>query len=135
MRLNNVKRLAKEDFAPEDQALVEKLSFALNPLLDQLNNAFNKNIDFDNLNQELLTVDVEVNASGIPKILTEIKSNLKTKINGLCVIRAINLTNDGTYPSGCPFITFDTNGSIITIKHVTGIPANKKYRLLVISIG
>ena len=135
MKLNNLKRIAKEEFPNDSQNIIEKLAFLLNPYLEQVNNAFNKNIDFDNLNQELLTIEVTLNANGVPLVQTEIKSNLKTKINGLQVIRALNLTNDGTFPTGAPFITFDLNGSTISIKHVTGIPANKKYQLTVISIG
>ena len=47
--VTNLKRLVKEDFAAEDQALVDRLSFSINPLIEQLSNAFNKNIDFQNM--------------------------------------------------------------------------------------
>lgn len=135
MRLNNIKRIIKEDFAQEDRVLIEKLAFALNPFLEQISMIFNKNIDFDNLNQEIINVTIELDANGVPKTTTQIRSTLKTKIRGIQVINAANLENDGTFPTAGPFITYSINGNLITIQHVTGIPANKRYNLSAILIG
>jgi len=135
MKLNDIKRLTTDDF-PRDQAqLISKLAFALNPFLEQIGTMFNKNIDFDNLNQEVINVTIELDASGVPKTLTDIKSNLRTKVRGLHCIRATNLENDGTFPSGAPFVSYTVLGDLIRILHVTGIPANKRYTLTLVSIG
>ena len=135
MKLTNIKRIRTEDFDKDDYALINKLAFALNPLLEQITSAFNKGIDFDNLNQEVVSITVEVNASGVPKTLLQLNSHLKGKTQGLTCINASNLENDGTFPTGTPFITFTQSGSLITIQHITGIPADKRYNLTVISIG
>lgn len=135
MRLNDLKRLVVEDFEQDDRALVQKLAFALNPFLEQISTIFNKNIDFDNLNRELLTVTVDLDMNGNPKTQTVVKSNLKTRVRGLTCVRAENLTNDGTYPTSAVFVTFSTSGNLITILNVTGIPANKRYSLTLESIG
>lgn len=135
MKLNNIKRIRTEDFPQEDRVLINKLSFALNPFLEQMGTIFNKSIDFDNLNREALTVTIELDAQGIPKTLSQIKTVLKTRIRGFNVIRAENLENDNTYPTSSPFITYTQTGELITIVHVSGIPADKRYRLSLESIG
>ena len=134
MKLNNIKRIIEEDFSQDDRLLVRKLSFSLNPFLEQISTLFNKNIDFDNLNQEVINVSVELDALGIPKTQIDIKTSLKTKIKGCHCIRAINLTNN-SYPTSAPFITFTPNGNLLRINHVAGLPANVKYELSVILIG
>lgn len=135
MKLNDIKRLSTDDFPRDQAALVSKLAFALNPFLEQISTMFNKNIDFDNLNQEVINVTVELDSSGVPKTLTDIKSNLKTKVRGLVCIRAVNLENDGTFPTNAPFVSYTVLGNLTRIQHVTGIPANKRYTLTLISYG
>lgn len=137
MKVSNLKRLVKEDFDKDDQDLVDRLAFALNPFLEQVSNAFSKGIDDENLTQQTVIVDVEVNAQGIPKSPLQIKIDptaLKTRIKGTRVILAQNLT-DSTFPTGNPFITFNVTNGLINVQHVAGIPADKKYRLSVILIG
>jgi hypothetical protein len=97
MKLNNFKRLIVEEFPQETQPTVEKLSFALNPFLEQVVNAFNKNIDFDNLNQEVIEFTVTVDANGRPTTQTELRSSLRTKVRGYIVIRAKILTDPFLY--------------------------------------
>ncbi len=135
MKITDIRRISKEDYSEEEQPLIEKLATSLNPLLDKLATVFNKNIDFDNLNQEVITFEVEVGSTGKPKAVTELKTSLRTRCRGLTVIRAENLVLDGTTPTATPFVTFGLNGSAIVINNVTGIPADKRYRLTVISYG
>lgn len=135
MKVNNLKRIVVEEFSQEDQALVEKLSFSLNPMLDQLTTAFNKNIDFDNLNQEVVEFVTEVDNSGRPKVTTELKSGLRTRVRGYLVIRAQNENPNGPLPLSTPFISYAQNELGVRVLGVTGLPANNKFRLTVIAIG
>lgn len=133
-KVTNIKRLVKEDFEADDQELVDKLAFSLNPFLEQVSAAFNKGIDDDNLNQQSMFIETELNANGVPKVPLQIKVDLKVKVKGTRVILAQNLT-DGTFPTGTPFITFTINNNLLTVQHIAGIPADKKYRLSIILIG
>lgn len=136
-KVSNIKRIVKEDFAPEDQALIDRLAFALNPFLEQVSAAFSKGIDDDNLNQQSIFVEVEVNVQGIPKTPLQIKIDttlLKTRIKGSRIILAQNLT-DGTFPTATPFLTFNVINGLINVQHVAGLPADKRFRLSVILIG
>lgn len=132
--ITNLKRIIKEDFNSEDQPLIEKLSFSLNPLLEQLTQAFNHGIDFNNLNQEYATFTLKVDGSGIPTTSSELKHSLKTRIKGIHCIRVENLT-DNTPLVGAPFVSFTTKNDLIQISQVTGLVADKQYRLSLVIIG
>lgn len=134
-RLIDVKRITVEEFAAEDRPLIEKIAFPINSFFEQVRNALNKNIDFNNLNQEIIKLDVIVESNGVPNTLTRFKSNLKTGVQGLICIAAINRSNASTRPTGAPFITFAQNENLVTIQHITGLQSGEKYGLTLISIG
>lgn len=134
MKVTNIKRINKEDFDKDSQETVDKLAFIINPFSEQIVNALNKNIDFDNLNQEIINLETQVNASGVPTINSEVKNPLKTRIKGIYCVSAQNLT-DNTLLVGAPFIVYSLNSGVITINQITGLPANKKFRLSMILIG
>lgn len=133
-KVNNIKRLIAEDFEEEYQDLVRQLSFVINPLSEQITSAFNKNIDFDNLNQEVAIVEASVNGAGVPKVELQIKVNLKTRLKGVHVINIENLT-DNSLLTGAPFVNYQliTNG--LKVNQITGLVADKKYRLTLVLIG
>jgi hypothetical protein len=134
MKITNLKRLIIEDFDKDDQNLVSKIAFSLNPLMEQLTTAFNKGIDFDNLNQQYSSFTVAVDSLGNTQVPVQIKYDLKTKLKGIQVISAENLT-DTTYPTGSPFISYQINANLITIMNITGLPANRTFRLSIVLIG
>ena len=133
-KVNNIKRIVAEDFEQEDQELVKQLGFSLNPMLEQLTSAFNKGIDFDNLNQEVSIFETTVNASGVPLSELSLKVSLRTKLKGTSIISVQNLT-DGTLLAGAPFINYELVANGIKINQITGLVANKKYRITSILIG
>lgn len=133
-KVTNIKRISKDDFNIEDQELVGRLAFAINPFLEQVTAAFNKGIDFDNLNQDFVFLETEVNETGKPKLNYELKTTIKTRPKAVFCVGANNLT-DTTYPSSAPFITYTTNNNIIQILNISGLPANKRFRLSIIIIG
>jgi hypothetical protein len=135
-KLQSFKRIVKENFKAEDQELIDAIGGSINIFAEEVINAFNKNFTVDdNLKMEYKDIEVTVNASGIPINTTQFKVSFTGKIRGITVERAVNLTNPSTYPTGAPFITFDQNNQVITVNHITGLPANNKYRLTVLSKG
>lgn len=140
--ISNVKRLIKEDFPKESQDLVDKLAYILNPFLDQVSAAFNKNINIDNLSREIVTATV-VNVTGtgtytVNGIATggdisptvQIKTKLANKVFGINVIRADNLTNSSTYPINAIGLSWSYDAKIITLNKITGIKDGDKYSLV-----
>lgn len=134
MKVTNIKRLNKDDFDKEYQSLVDRLSFSLTPFMEQVVSAFNKNIDFDNLNQEIINLETEVDSNGIPKINREIKNPLKTRIKGIYCVSAQNLS-DNTLLTGAPFVLYTIESNMIRIAQITGLPADKRFNLSIILIG
>jgi hypothetical protein len=126
-----VNRLQRENFDKDSQDMIESLASSLNPFMEQTRNCLDKRIDFNNLNQELINFTLSVDASGIPKTAVQWKSNLLTNVAGCQVISAIG----EVYPTGAPFVTFLQNANIVTVQHVTGLPADVKFKFTVLSIG
>lgn len=135
MKLQNYPRIVKENLPEKFRDIVDSFT-GFNSLAEDLSNAFNKNITVDdNLNMQYKQLEVTLNGSGIPTITTEFKSTLRNKSRGVIIVRAENLTNPSVFPTNAPFITFSEEQQVITINHITGLPANNKYRLTLLSVG
>lgn len=134
-RVPDIKRIQKSDFAEEDQEMVDKLAFPINSFFEQTRSALDHNIDFTNLNQEVITLETMVDVNGMPTLETKYKTTLKTKVVGQVCINAFNLTNNTLYPVSAPFLSFEQNANIVTILNVSGLQPANKYRLVVLSIG
>jgi hypothetical protein len=133
-RVPDIKRIQKEEFNKKDQELIEQLAFPINSFMEQVKSALNGNLDFTNINQEIVTVTLAVDSSGVPKTTTKYKSNLKTNVAGHVILALVD-KDAGSYPSGAPFITYTQSSNIVQILHVAGLTANVNYKLTVLSIG
>lgn len=135
MQIDNVKRILAEDFDKDHQETVEKLANILNYFMEQVSNAVNGNISFDNLNQRLITVETTVDDNGTPLSGATFASNLKNA-SGCVVIAAKNVTNGSVYPTSCPFVSFSPASSgTFKINNIKGLQVGNKYRLTIILIG
>lgn len=134
-RVPNIKKIIKEDFDKDQQKWIDKLAYPLNSFMEQVKSAFDHNINFTNLNQEIITVNVVVDSSGIPQVQTLWKSTLKTKIVGCVVLRAANIQNTSLFAVNQPFINFVQNADLVQINQVSGLQADNKYQLTVLSVG
>lgn len=134
MRMYNKLKINAEDYSEDNQEDIAKLADIYNPFVDELENIINGNIDFENLNQKVFTIDVTVDSSGIPLQGGKFNLSNNNQPKGFLVINAKNLTSNSVFPDSCPFIIFTPTGTgIIQINKITGLPANNKYRLTVIS--
>lgn len=138
MKLSQLTRIVEEDFPQESRDIIQKLARALNPFLEQISQAMTKNIDYDNLNRELITFTVTVDSNGVPIGTNELKHNLKTKPKGFLCISARNVSGNIGYPTGTPFVSFDftqNDNSVIKVNNVSGLPTNVKFELTLEVIG
>lgn len=133
MKLQQFKRLIKEDVAEKDRPLMEKLAYALNPFCDDVTNALNNNLSIeDNLNQKKKSITVVVDGSGIPTQTLQLATNLASNCYGIVVVKAINSTTPTSFVTGYPFISFSEANKIITINNITGLTAGPTYVLSLI---
>lgn len=130
MKVQSFKRLIKEDVEEQYRPLVEKIAFSVNPFAEEVIKALDNNLSIeDNFGQKKKEITVQVDSDGIPTYVTQLKTDLKSICSGAIVIRADNLTNARTYPTGCPFLSFTENNGVITVNHITGLPAGNKFKL------
>lgn len=134
-KLPELRRIVTEEFKSEERDLIEKLGVVLNLFMEQTIDALNGNLDSINIKQEIKDLTLSVNASGTPNTDVIAKSNIKGKVLGLEVIKADNITNPGTYPTGGIFISWTVVNNLIRILNVTGLQPDQQYTLRVKLIG
>lgn len=123
------KKIRVEDFKSDYQEMISKLSYSISPFMDEVYNVLNNNIDFYNLNRQLVTLNVKMDALGALKELPKVKTTVSGKVRGISVINAINVNNTKVYPSSHPFCSFTINGDFLTILNISGLQANTEYQL------
>jgi homoserine kinase len=125
-----VKRFKAEDFPADDQELVERIGDVYNNFADNVAQAINGGLNIDNLQEEIRTIEVEVNAAGTPTVNLDLTFSKLSRINGILVLRAQAVNSTTTFATGAPFVSFVQTGSRkITIQNITGLPANTKFQL------
>ncbi len=136
MRPPDFKRIRTEDFPEEVRPTIEKLGFIFNAFAEQLVNLLNKNIDFQNLNMEVVSLDITTDGSGNLVNPPSIRTTLNTKIQGAICIKADNLTSIGTFPTSQPFVSYSMiNNNLISVLNVSGLQNSSTYRLKLMLIG
>jgi hypothetical protein len=136
MRRLDIKRISKEDFDQEDQPLIDKLAYAINSGFEQIQAGLDGQLDFRNLNQQVVTLDVTTDATGVPTILTQWRSTLLTSVLGTQVIAATNQTAPQNMPTGTPFVSFSQiNGNQVKVNKITNLQPNERYTLTLIVYG
>ena len=132
----DIKRLRAEDFPEDQQELVSKLAFALNSFMDQTVALLDGNLDSANIAREIKDINFTTDGSGAPSSLPlKITTSLNRKPVGVICIKAENLTNTLTYPSGAPWVSWTLSGGVISITNITNLTAGEKWRLRLMIIG
>jgi hypothetical protein len=128
-------RIKANDFKPDQRELMESLGGTLNPFIDQLLLAFNKNITVDdNLPFEFKTVDISIDGSGNPIGNNKLSTNLRNFKGYICV-NSVDLSGSNSYPTSQPFISFDVSNNTVIIRNITGLQPNIPYRLTLLGIS
>jgi len=140
MKLPWFKRLYEKDFDEEYQDLVSDLAVTINTSFENIYLALSNRLTFsDNFDSSINEVIVEVDENGKIKSGNSFKIAQKSnttisKVLGLQVINVVNLSNNGQYPTGTPFISFRQSESTITLEHITSLPKNTKFKITVLTI-
>ena len=133
-KLGFLKRIIKEDFKREDQELVAKLAYILNPAFESIVNTMSNQLTFqENLNTQVKDISVRVDASGKPINEVSFRSSLHGLCRGIWTVRAQNITDPTKYANSYPLVSFMETDSQIYIKNITGLTANQEYLLRIIA--
>jgi len=140
MKLPWFKRLYEKDFDEEYQQLVSDLAATINTSFENVYLALSNRLSFtDNFSSNIIDVNIEVDSNGVITSGNTFKINKLsdtniTRVLGLQVINASNLSNNGEFPTGTPFISFRQSEDSIFINNITGLPKNTKFRITVLTI-
>ncbi len=133
MKLQSV-RIKTNDFPDEQKELADTLGGILNPFIDKLVQGFNKNFTVeDNLPFEFKTLDIQVDTNGKP-LNNDIISTRLFNFKGYLCVNVLNI-NNLSMPSSSVSLFTQTNGNIVTINKITGLPTDGVYRLILLGIS
>jgi len=131
MKIQAPKRISVGDFEEDDRASANVLAGILNNFMEEVYTAISGKLNIaDNLNQAIKIIKVKL-TSGVPQTPISFRNPIQGKINGLDVKRAIG----NAFPTSGPFITFTESDSIVTINHITGLPDDIEYQLIIHIMG
>lgn len=133
-RVPDFKRITVEDFKAEDQPLVKKLAFPINSHIEQVRSALTKNIDFDNLSQELKTLNFTTNGDGQPLNTLTFRSDLANRLQGIMVVRTVITTSNTSFASQIPVISWDQAANQVTITFIGGLLPETGYQLTLLTL-
>lgn len=133
--LPSLKRVNTKDFPVDDQKLIEQLGGIINDSMQPVYDALNQKLTFsDNFLGSIKDVELTVAASGVPVNPTVLNTGV-SQTKGVIVIKATNLSNNASFPTGAPFVSFNIVNNGIQITHVSGLIAGNRYSLRVLTLG
>lgn len=133
-KLSSWRRLITNDFPKEDRKLVEQISSPINDSFNELYFATNGRLSVsENLYCTVRTIDVIVDATGVPLATTSFTLTHAVPVLGVQVIYAANQDNSSNYPSAQPFVSFTAISGGILINHISGLTANERYTIRLIA--
>lgn len=134
-RIEIPSKIRAENFDKEDVDVASKIGSVYNQFVDQLYNLLQKNIDFDNLNRQIVVTTVTLNALGKVVNPPTIKYTLNSKVQAVYCGNAICLNNNLQYPISTPFVSWQLNNNTLIITNVSGLQANSQYSLTLELVG
>ena len=136
MKLAGYKRIYENDFTAEDRELVRKLANSLNIGIENVYLALNNRLTLqDNIQGTFKVIDITLDSSGIPTDTTGFQldrqggTQVVPNVVGVMVLRVVNLTDTGVFPTATPLITFSQDNEFLKIDHISGLPAGYTFRL------
>lgn len=133
-RVPDLKRIAKEDYSPDDRDLIERLSFPINSHIEQVRSALNKNIDFENLAQELKTLTFTTGSDGQPLNTLIFKSDLVNNVQGIMAVRVVITTDNTSFASQLPVFSWSQEGNLVTFSSIGGLAAETGYQITILTL-
>lgn len=136
MRFPSFKRLTKSDYDEKYSDLVESLGFSINNGIEPILEGLNKKLSIkDNFLGTTKDVDLVVDSSGNVISGGILVNDFRGSTIGVTIIKADNLTNSSIYPTAAPWASWNSTTTGIQIYNVSGLQAQNRYRLRILTLG
>lgn len=141
MKLPSFKRLFKQDFKADYQALIEQLGLTINTGFDALFQMGNNGITLkDNIMSVVKNITVTVDTNGTPINTTSFSlgTGIFPTTNPVVEVRIgkiVNNTDSSAYTQGGVTVFWTQNGSQININNIKGLIPNNSYTITLIAQG
>ncbi len=133
-RVPDLKRIAKEDFPAEYRELIEKLAFPINSHIEQVRSALNKNINFDNLSQEVKVLSFVTGSSGQPLNTLSFRSDLASNVQGIMAVRVVITSDNTSFATQLPVFSWTQEGNIVTFANIGGLAPETGYEITILTL-
>lgn len=133
-RIPDLKRITKEDFPEKYRDLIEKLAFPINSFHEQVRSVLNKNVNFENLNQELKTLNFTTNENSQPINALTFNSGLSTRVQGMIITRIVITSDNTAFAETQPVISWTQNEKLITINNISNLEPETQYSITVLTL-
>jgi hypothetical protein len=128
-KLSDIRRIIPEDFKKEEREMAEKIAGSYNEFADEIYQAVNGQLDFENMARRKVVVDLVFNSDGSLKVPVTINSGL-TYVAMLHIGKVENLTSASVKLATAPYIDWTHQGSgLVKINYGRSFIAGAKYRL------
>ncbi|GAG62776.1 unnamed protein product [marine sediment metagenome] len=126
------KRLSTQDVSSKEaKEAVRAVANSVNNFMEEHYIAISGNLTIaDNLNMEYKTIKLTTDGSGDLVRSVKFKSNLKTKVVGMVVVRTFI-----SEPTTLPFCIFSENSGQVSITKIIGLAADSEYQLVIQVLG
>lgn len=120
-RIESTKRILTTDFPEKYKDVVEPLAFVINPFMEQATFAINGQLDFTNLRVIEKDLPITVDYNGVPVGVTAFRNDTNQRIKGILCVYAQNTFNNSINTEATPFINFEENSGLVTIRQISGL--------------
>lgn len=124
-------KIRAEDYAAEDQELINKIGSVYNNFADQVYQQLTGGIDYENLKRQIVNLDITTDAAGKAVNPPSIRYTVVGRLRGINVLNAVNLVNSNIYPLSHPFVSWTINGALVVVLNVSGLQPSSQYRLTI----
>ena len=129
-KVDNTRRILADDFDKDMREFVSKFGEIYNFTIENITNAINGQLNYDNLRKTLVEIAITVDANGIPLLGGNFVS--EADMVGSTILRAINLTTVTNYVDSAPFMTYSRiQGEQYKVEHIAGLRSGENYQLLI----
>lgn len=105
----------------------------MNSFHEQVRSALNKSINFDNLDQQVVTLSFITDDQGQPLATQQFTSNLQGNVKGIIPI-SVKLQNNQGFVNQMPVINFTQNENLISVPFIGGLAPETRYTLTLLLI-